>query len=578
MSVKLVRHPGGRSRNWYVDVSVPAAFQKLVSTQRVRRSTGTPDRTHALTQAARIEARLRSEWERLAAPPPERGSPGKPTTLTPALIDRICARRMADRAHSDCRRITEGVDDAEEAEIGAHGEAGEAAIRAVLAGAPKARTRQLVVATATEYAEQVGYIIEPDDPLLSHFVHAFSRTGRVTHEVIAVRNKADDAPGSPVADASGERLSAMVPVYQAHRKGVVDPKSVSKDISIWQRLIAFIGDVPLDDMTSGDLYRFLEDRLHSPDDGWSQGYVEGHAKRALRAIFALARTRGLMQADNPVDRLETTPKLPKKAQQERLKPRYPYSTHQLNVLFSSDWYDPSATHWRGKMGTDLAGRYWGPLVSTCHGARVREVVQVVNSDFTFDGDALLVTFQTALPDNDATRKLPPRTLKNAAACRTVPVHPKLLELGLGDFVRDMQAQYPPGTPLFPSAIPNPDGKAPLWGRAYEEAFLRHVRDTLAFGHGYGNHSFRHQLEDRVRDAQASHGTWPAGLGEFVSGRRLPRDADRDIFREQSSAIAYGNGFLAAHIQRFVAQIAFDGVVFPPVYREWLTCRTATNHQ
>lgn len=56
------------------------------------------------------------------------------------------------------------------------------------------------------------------------------------------------------------------------------------------------------------------------------------------------------------------------------------------------------------------------------------------------------------------------------------------------------------------------------------------------------------------------------VGDFVSGRRPPRAIDPDIFRQQSSAIDYGDGYIATHVLSHMAQIDFGGVVFPPPTR------------
>ncbi|MGR5342315.1 hypothetical protein ACPV50_20665, partial [Vibrio astriarenae] len=87
----------------------------------------------------------------------------------------------------------------------------------------------------------------------------------------------------------------------------------------------------------------------------------------------------------------------------------------------------------------------------------------------------------------------------------------------------------------------------LWGRAYEQAFLRHVRERLAFGPGFGNHSFRHTIEDKIRDAQLLEGVWPAGLSQFYTGRKLPRDSDKTLLRLQGSEIDYGKGYNPMHM-------------------------------
>lgn len=614
VSVKLIPHSGRRSRNWYVDISVPTSLQDVAGTDRTRRSTGTPDRVKALAEGARIEAQLRAEWlakqaaveaarnapqapARSALPegslfielpsPEEYDSPGKPTALSPSLIQRICAMRMADwekTLHED-RNFNTG-DRAKDRiaakalarDMKAFGRRMDRMTRTVIARGTVARAWASLEEQARDYAEDVAYLVAPDDPLLPDFVLAFAETERAAQAVISSVLNGQGAQFE-VPDASGALLSALIPAYEAHKRGSVDARSVSKTVSVWNRLIAFVGDVPLDDVSAHDIYRFFEDRLRTQHRPWSQSYVDGFARQALREMFALARTQGHMHADNPVNRLETTPKISKREQKEREKPRYPFAVAQVNTVFASDWYDPNATHWRGKMATDLGMRYWGPTISLCHGFRVREMTQFVNSDFAFCDGILLVTIRMELENVDdqsaeSTLRLPKRKLKNESAVRTLPVHPQLRALGFDEFVRENQAQHPPGTPLFPSAVPEEGGKDPLWGRAYEEAFLRHVRDRLRFGPGYGNHSFRHLFEDRQRDAQVINGTWPAGLGEFLSGRRLPRDADKGIFRQQSSAIDYGNGYIATHVLSHVAQIDFGEVVFPPPYRDWLARRTS----
>ena len=97
------------------------------------------------------------------------------------------------------------------------------------------------------------------------------------------------------------------------------------------------------------------------------------------------------------------------------------------------------------------------------------------------------------------------------------------------------------SPCFPSALPDGDSELPMWGRSFEESFLRYVRDKLAFGNGYGSHSFRHTLEDCLRNIQLVE-VWPAGLGQLYSGRAAPSDKDKDYFRELGSEKYYGKGF------------------------------------
>lgn len=107
----------------------------------------------------------------------------------------------------------------------------------------------------------------------------------------------------------------------------------------------------------------------------------------------------------------------------------------------------------------------------------------------------------------------------------------------------------------------------MWGRAFEQSFLRYVRDTLGFGKGFGSHSFRHLFEDRIRQAQAV-AVWPAGISQVLSGRQLTRDKDREFFRELGSEQEYGNGYQPAALLPYLERLNFDDMSFPAEFLHW----------
>ena len=282
--------------------------------------------------------------------------------------------------------------------------------------------------------------------------------------------------------------------------------------------------------------------------------------------FGLARTSGLMTAPNPVDAMEVDPRLTEAEESKHRKPRYPFSALQLNKLFASGWYNPSnISDFRGKMQGDLGARYWVPLIGLFHGNRVREALQLTAGDLSHDGDIMLLTFQTEI-DGDGTegvtddamaslKKL--RSLKNAATRRTVPVHPELLALGLQSSSKRAKSEGPSAL-LFRRACRSLVASA-LLGRAYEQAFLRYVRDRLGFGSGFGNHSFRHQLEDRIRAAQGVIARWPPGLAQQYVGRTRTRDADREILLTEGSEAHYGAGYPARVVLEWIARLDVSDV-------------------
>jgi integrase len=324
---------------------------------------------------------------------------------------------------------------------------------------------------------------------------------------------------------------------------------------------------------------------------WSQSYATSKVPYYLREIFGLARTLKFMSVDNPAVNLEAMPVLSKGEQKSRQKPRFPLTTAHINKLLASDWYNPSSKKWRGKLGQDLGVRYFVPLIELLHGSRIREPLQLMVSEvamihgvwsfkfrMSFDGDEdeASTGFKKKNGGNadsapaKVVNDLAPRSLKNESVLRDIPVHPKLLELGLLDYLelRRHQLDGKDG-PLFPSSPPEPGGKSPKWGRAFEQALLRFMKDGLDFADGYVIHSFRHTFEDRLRDSQAKQ-TWPPGMNQFLSGRKLVRAEDKGTVPESGSEAEYGKGYSPAAALPYLERIDFSDIVFPRPFGEWLS--------
>lgn len=573
VSKYLYLRTDGRSQNWHVRLVAPTEIHHLLvpAKREIRRSTGTPDRKKAQSIGARIIAEYREQWQGLRAElcEPAHEDALKAVGLTSSLIDQIGGARLGSWAFTDdaARIDYEGLDDDELAELEAFCEMTDAAMRSVLSQGRRSSTWQSTVQTVLEWCEDLGYRVEVTDPLFPKLVRRFADAEKTSASLIRQRN-AGEAVDFPSQEAELPRLSSMVDLYEKHKGGNVVRKVLTTNVSIWQRFVAFCGDIPLDSASSGHVYRFLESRLKTEDEPWSQGYATGRAKNTLKEFFGLARTMSLMSSANPVSGLETHPRLTAEQVEERKQPRHPFDAGHLNKLFSSDWYAPNPVHIKGRVREDYGIRYWGPLISLFHGLRVRELVQLHSHDLRVVDGILLMSIQLDLDDTASSDGVA-RSLKNASTKRTIPVHPMLITLGFADFVDTVRKQHAVGAPLFPSAVPDSDSKSPLWGRAYEQAFLRHVRERLSFGHGYGNHSFRHTVEDRIRDVQLEHGIWPAGLSQFYTGRKLPRDSDKVFLRLQGSEIDYGKGYKPANMVKFVQLISFDDVDLPPSFDVWL---------
>lgn len=374
---------------------------------------------------------------------------------------------------------------------------------------------------------------------------------------------ANQKKGKPV-------LSDVTKLY-TERLSIVGTKTQETNISWWDKLVHFCGDKPLEQVTSNDIYLFLEHRLNDAVKPWSMKY-ESKVISGLRVAFSIAQARGLCQR-NPAAELQMMPLISSAEEKKRKKPRKRYSLGQLNNIFASSWYDPSATNWRERMKWDLGARYWVPLLGLYHGFRVREALQLKVTDIVL-GACPLLTLQVDDSEEDEDQEsekgiaLPKRSLKNEATKRTIPIHPQLITLGFIEFVKSAKTEHGPRAPLFPSSLPERSSKKPKWGRAYEQRFVPFVRDVLGFGAGYGNHSFRHTLEDKLRDTQLDE-KWPPGLGQFYTGRTLPSDQDRGFFLDVGSERDYGDGYDPTRILKFVKRIHYQGLVLPKPFAQWL---------
>ncbi len=346
------------------------------------------------------------------------------------------------------------------------------------------------------------------------------------------------------------------------------PKDRSTYLSIWQRFVDFAGNKPLHSVSTADVSNFLNDRLQDTNAPWSYKYVASRVKKVLLTAFGLGKDHQLI-SQNPMAELEVLPRISAKQEALRLKPRFPYQSNHLNALFSSEWYDPNSSAWRGKMKDDLGARYWIPLVCMWHGFRVSEAAQIQVEDVLLEDLGILI-------QDGETEFGPARALKNEASMRVVPIHPVLIQQGFVGFVRSIMNHYSKG-PLFPAALPECDGKSPKWGRAYEQPFVRFVRDKLGFGSGYGNHSFRHSLEDRIRAANVEE-QWPKGLAQAYTGRASVRPQDRGEIEKEGSERHYGYGYELEAFRPYIQRITYPNVKLPPPFQDWLQGKPALDNR
>lgn len=210
--------------------------------------------------------------------------------------------------------------------------------------------------------------------------------------------------------------------------------------------------------------------------------------------------------------------------------RDPFTIDQLNEIFAGSPWAPRDTSPRGR-----PLNYWGPLIALFLGMRRGEIAQLRTDEVSVvEGVPVLLI-----------RAGQGRRLKTANARRMLPIHPELIRLGFLTYVDERRASGE--EQLWLGEQPDSRGK---WGDGFSDWFQRLLQARGITGNKLGLHSFRHNFQDRLREA-GLHGT---ALGQELAGRSKGGNTSNN----------YGSGFPTAMLAEAIAKISYSGLVLPPV--------------
>ncbi|BEH31525.1 site-specific integrase [Burkholderia pseudomallei] len=234
--------------------------------------------------------------------------------------------------------------------------------------------------------------------------------------------------------------------------------------------------------------------------------------------------------------------------------RHAFTSQELSLIFAQDWFATGAgafnrtgwTTWRPHY-------YWLPLLGLFTGGRINELCQLYLSDIhQTEGGAWYLDFNLMGPDKvDESDK----SLKTINALRVVPLHDRLVQLGLPEYVQTLRkAGY---TRLFPElkrdAVKGYGKPASSW---FNERFLGRTLGIERNGMKTF-HSFRHTFltaterlgtPERVMAQIAGH-----QRGDTESWNRYAKDRDAD----QLAAVI--NGLTFPESDSIAPFIASDGI-------------------
>ena len=221
--------------------------------------------------------------------------------------------------------------------------------------------------------------------------------------------------------------------------------------------------------------------------------------------------------------------------------RQPFEAWQLQRIFSAPIYTGCKDDQNGYAvpGTVIAtgARYWVPLIGLFSGMRLNEACQLDVADIReIDGVVCFVISEDSLTGSRD------KSLKTKTSARTVPIHPKLLEMGIMAFVDHKRRSG--ALKLFDDL---PPGKRGFRSVALSRWFSRFLVSAGASAPRTCFHSFRHGFRDAARNARIDRDV-ALTLGGWITGGSQSEAAD-----------AYGSGYRPNVLLEAISAIDFPGL-------------------
>lgn len=183
--------------------------------------------------------------------------------------------------------------------------------------------------------------------------------------------------------------------------------------------------------------------------------------------------------------------------------------------------------------------FWLPLIALFSGMRLNEICQLRPEDFLTVDEILLMNIKEDFDEDDEEYK---QTVKNESSRRIVPVHPKLIELGLCDYLATRNI----GTVIF-DGLKEYDGRLSHYPSKWFNDRFREEIDLTEWGKVF--HSFRHTAIDELKQKRVDLYIIKALVGH---ARDLKEVETKDITFED-----YGKDYLPCTLLETLSLLNFD---------------------
>ncbi len=221
------------------------------------------------------------------------------------------------------------------------------------------------------------------------------------------------------------------------------------------------------------------------------------------------------------------------------KGRQPFTGPELKRVFKSPIYTGCMDDERGYATTGgnnpRRGRYWVPLLALYNGLRLEEACQLHSADIRLEDNVSVLEITDKHIGADVNNA---RTLKSKASKRVIPIHPKLVELGLVSFARRQKRSN--HVRLFPELRRSPKGNL---SDPFSKWFGRFLDNVDVTERDKVFHSFRHTFRDALRDGEVSE-----EIAKFLGG-----------WSRHEVQQKYGRGPSLKNLQNAISKVRYPSV-------------------
>ena len=214
----------------------------------------------------------------------------------------------------------------------------------------------------------------------------------------------------------------------------------------------------------------------------------------------------------------------KKNKNAKIGVRDQHGLTELKLMFESKEY---------RQGTfRLPSEYWLPLLATFTGARQGELCQLAVDDVLKGNEGGFWTISI--------HKGGDNLVKNNNAVRTIPVHPKLIELGFADYAMEQKAKGE--TRIFPEEKRNARGEFDRYSKSFNRQRKKWgINSTGEIKKDF--HSFRHSIKTVLRNkVDSSIADLIAGHSDGDPNKVYFHGYDLDVLYDAVSKIQFDVDF------------------------------------